>query len=48
MGWLEHTRINWLERGLAGLNWAANRREQKTDLPAHLATGIEGEDAALK
>jgi putative endonuclease len=47
MGWLQQTRINWLERGLAGLNGAANRRGQNADLPAHLATGIEGEDAAL-
>jgi putative endonuclease len=47
MKWLEQMRIDWLERGLAGLNWAASRRERKTDLPAHLATGIEGEDAAL-
>ena len=47
MAWLEQTRINWLERSLAGLRCAASRREEKADLPAHLATGIEGEDAAL-
>lgn len=47
MAWLEQTRIDWLERSLAGLNWAANRRHQKANLPAHLATGIEGEDAAI-
>jgi putative endonuclease len=47
MGWLEQTRISWLERGLAGLNWVANRRGQTGRLPAHLVTGIEGEDAAF-
>ena len=46
MAWLEQTRIDWLERSLAGLNWAANAARQKANLPAHLATGIEGEDAA--
>jgi len=47
MGWLAQTRINWLERSLAGLNWVASRRESTASLPAHLATGIEGEDAAF-
>jgi putative endonuclease len=47
MGWLEQTRINWLERSLAGLNWVANLRGGKASLPAHLATGIGGEDAAF-
>ena len=47
MGWLEQTRISWLELGLASLKWVANRRGQTGRLPAHLATGIEGEDAAF-
>jgi putative endonuclease len=47
MGWIEQTRINWLERSLAGLNRVATRRGGKSNLPAHLATGIEGEDAAF-
>lgn len=47
MGWMEQTRINWLERSLAGLNWVAKRRGANADLAPHLATGIAGEDAAL-
>jgi putative endonuclease len=47
MGWLHQTRITWLERGVAGLNWVAKRHGQPGRLPAHLATGIEGEDAAF-
>jgi len=47
MGWLERTRITWLERSLVGLNWVAGRRGTAASLPAHLATGIEGEDAAF-
>jgi hypothetical protein len=46
MGWVEQTRINLLERSLTGLHWAAKRRGASATLPAHLATGIEGEDAA--
>jgi len=42
-----HTmRVGWLERSLAGLNRIAARRG-RNDMPAHLAVGIEGEDAAL-
>ena len=33
-----------MERVLAGLEWVGRRRG-KASLPAHLATGIEGEDA---
>lgn len=40
-------RITWLERALAGLGWLARRRAGTEGLPAHLATGIEGEDAAF-
>jgi putative endonuclease len=47
MGWLEQMRIGWLERALAGLDWMAKRRGRPENLPAHLATGIEGENAAF-
>jgi putative endonuclease len=47
MGWLEQTRLVWMERSLSGLNRIASRRATKAKLPAHLATGIEGEDAAF-
>jgi putative endonuclease len=39
-------RDGWLERTLAGLDGIARRRGRAT-LPEHLATGIQGEDAAL-
>ena len=55
MGWLERkrltgperTRISWLEQSLAGLNSVAKQRGSSASLPAHLATGIDGEDAAF-
>lgn len=47
MGTLEQMRITLLERGLAGLDWVARYRGRATALPVHLATGIEGEDAAF-
>jgi putative endonuclease len=47
MGWLEQMRIAWLERALAGLGRVAHRRGRIESLPAHLATGIEGEDATF-
>ena len=47
MGWLEQVRIGWLERALARLGWMARRRGRAESLPAHLVTGIEGEDAAF-
>jgi len=40
-------RIGCEERALAGLDWVARRRGNGETLPAHLATGIEGENAAL-
>ena len=39
-------RIAWLEHSLAGLHRFAGRRGQNR-MPAHLAVGIDGEDAAL-
>lgn len=45
MEWTSHLWISSQERGLAILNWIAARRRRST-LPAHLVTGIRGEDAA--
>jgi len=39
-------RMNWLERLLAWLYRAANKRGGLATLPAHLATGLDGESAA--
>ena len=47
MGWLERMRIGWLEGALTGLDRVARRRGGAESLAAHLATGIEGEDAAF-
>lgn len=47
MGWLEQMRIGCEERALAGLDWVAQRRGGGEALPAHLATGIEGETAGF-
>ena len=47
MGWFAQMRIGWQESALAGLGWAARRRAGAEALPAHLATGIEGENAAF-
>src|SRR5580698_6359482 len=38
--------VNTLERALSGLDRVARRRGREATLPAHLLTGIEGEDAA--
>ena len=40
-------RIGWLERTLNGLDRMALRRERAESLPAHLITGVKGEDAAF-
>ena len=45
MGWIEQVRIGCEERALAGLDWLTQMRG--STLPAHLATGIEGENAAF-
>jgi len=39
-------RVRWMERTLAGLDWIARRRGRGSR-PAHLAIGIEGEDAVF-
>lgn len=41
-----HMRAGIFDRVLAGLDWIAERRGQTSTAPAHLLTGIEGEDAA--
>jgi putative endonuclease len=43
---MERTRIGCEERVLAGLRRIARQRGGAAALPAHLETGIEGEDAA--
>jgi putative endonuclease len=47
MSWLGQKRIDLLERTLAGVNQIARRWGRPNRQPAHLATGIEGEDAAF-
>lgn len=47
MGQMEQMRISCEERALAGLAWVARKRGRSEAQPAHLATGIEGEDAAF-
>lgn len=46
MEWIGQLRWNWLERALGGLDWLAARRGRTATQPAHLATGMEGENAA--
>lgn len=45
MAWLTQMRMNCMERAVAGLDWIARRRGRAPDLPPHLTTGLEGEDA---
>lgn len=47
MEWLAQMRISCVERSLAGLDRMARRRGRQSTLPAHLLTGMEGEDAAF-
>jgi putative endonuclease len=46
MEWLAQLRIDCMERALAGLDWMARRGGRTTELPSHLVTGTQGEDAA--
>jgi putative endonuclease len=41
------THSTWLERALVGLDHLAHWRGRAQNLPHHLVTGIEGEDAAF-
>jgi putative endonuclease len=43
---LRQMRISGLERAIAGLNWLAGRRGRSSALPAHLQTGVAGEQTA--
>jgi len=47
MGWMEQVRIGCEERVLAELNRIERRPGHASSLPAHLVTGIDGEDAAF-
>lgn len=47
MQWTSELRAKVLERTLSGLDSLAARRGRAADLPAHLLTGIEGEEVAL-
>ena len=40
-------RVNLLERGVAALDWLAERRGRQSSLVAHLRTGERGEEAAF-
>jgi putative endonuclease len=46
MKWVTQMRAEWLERTLAGLDSLAAHRGRAASQPAHLLTGIEGEEAA--
>lgn len=46
MEWMSQLWLASLERGLAGLGWVARRHGSTRALPAHLLTGVQGEDAA--
>jgi len=46
MEWLTQIRLDCLEHAMAGLDWMARRRSNGVATPAHLVTGIRGEDAA--
>lgn len=46
MEWLTQLRIDCIERAMGGLDWMARHRGKGPALPAHLVTGVQGEDAA--
>lgn len=46
MEWLAHWRANCLEHALHGLDWLAEHGGRGRQMPAHLATGLEGEECA--
>lgn len=46
MPWLTRMRVNCMERALAALDWLATLRGRASATPAHLAAGLDGEDAA--
>ena len=46
MNWASQVALSNIERGLAGLSRVVRRRRSASDVPAHLLTGIQGEEAA--
>jgi len=46
MAWAARVRNVALEQAIAGLDWVSARRRRSAAMPAHLVTGIEGEEAA--
>jgi putative endonuclease len=46
MGLLSEMWITGLERGVAALDWMVRQNGKAPALPAHLVTGVQGEDAA--
>jgi len=46
MGWLQQKRVDCLEGTLAAMKWLA-RGGGAAEGPAHLSTGLDGEDAAF-
>jgi len=47
MEWGLQMRVTWLEHALSAMDRLAQKRGRAEGLPAHLATGIKGEDAAF-
>ncbi|WP_263351495.1 YraN family protein [Acidicapsa acidisoli] len=47
MSVLSNLGIKAIERGVAGLDWLAERRGRSSRLPKHLQTGERGEEAAF-
>lgn len=47
MSWLRQKRSNLQEGTLSAMKWAARRSGDSARLPAHLASGVDGEDAAF-
>jgi len=48
VGWVAQMRNGLLDQAIAGLDWVAARRGRTAAMPAHLVTGIEGEEAACR
>jgi putative endonuclease len=47
MAWITGLRLSALEKTLRSLDWLSVRRGRAQQLPAHLATGLTGEDVAF-
>jgi putative endonuclease len=46
MEWADQIRNELIDWSIAGLDWVAAQRGRSNGLPAHLITGIQGEEAA--